>query len=111
MLFLLGQPLGRPELHAHVQVTRAAGIDARQASPAQVELLPALRSGGNRQHHGAGDGRDGNLAAKHQLRIRHQHFRVQVFTVAVEARIFGNVEHYVHVAARTAANAGIAHPP
>src|SRR5438045_3804477 len=41
----IGEPLGRPELHAHVQVARPAAIHARQSALAQVKHMSTLRGG------------------------------------------------------------------
>ena len=68
--------------------------------PAQMEQLPALRSGRNRHATVAGDSRHAELRAEHELRVRDEHFGVEILAVALEPRVIGNLEQHVDVAAR-----------
>src|SRR5690606_38375301 len=97
----------RPELYAHVQITSARRIHARQTASLQMEDLAALRSSGHAQRERTRNAGHLDVRTKHELRIRHEHFAVEIVTVALEAVVFGNLEHDEHVAARRTTKARV----
>src|SRR3712207_7911742 len=63
---------GRPELHADVQVADAAGVNARQSAPAQVEELAALRP----RRHLEGDRALGRERDRKSTRLNSSHANI-----------------------------------
>src|SRR6185503_12373170 len=104
------QAIRRPELHTHVQVSGAARVQPRQPATAQVEHVATLRAAGHTQIRARHDRRYGDLRTEPQLRIRDEHFGIEIFTITLEARIFRHLEDHVHVATFAAALASVAYP-
>src|SRR5439155_5143715 len=67
----------------------------------------ALRPRWHAQDDTAGHRGNIDVGTEDELRIGRQHLGVQVFAVALEAWIVGDLEHYVHVTTRPAARANV----
>jgi hypothetical protein len=74
-----------------------------------MEQRAALRSRWNGHRCVAGDRRHAELRAKDELRVRDKHLGVEIFPIALEARIVGDLEEHVNVSARPASCPGISH--
>jgi len=89
---LFGDSVWRPELDTNVEVARSTGIHTRQSAAAQMEDVTTLGASRNLERDVCGDGGDAHLAPEHKLRVRDQHLGVEIFTVALEARVFSDFE-------------------
>src|SRR5207237_7025421 len=107
-LLFLRQVVGRPELESHMQISGRARVDPRQSATTKVEDLTALCSRRHLKTHAPGDHRHIDVGSERQLRIRHQHLGIKIFTLALETRIFLDLEHHQDVATRTTARADVA---
>ena len=92
-----------------MQVAHATRVHARQSLSAHHEHLATLRALRNRQRQRASDTRHIDISAEYGLRIREQHFAIEIFAVALEAFIFDHFEDDDDITARTAAHPGIPH--
>src|SRR5437764_5957549 len=109
-LFLaLGQPLRRPQLNANMQVSGSTRIHTWQSAPAQMKDLTALRTRRYTQRDAAGHSGNVDVGTEHELCVRDQDLGIEIFSVALEARIVGHLEHHMDVAARATTGAHISH--
>ena len=77
--------------------------------PRRWKTCPLCVPAGTLSDDAAGDRRARSTSApKHELRVRDEHFGVEILAVALEARIVRDFEDHVDVAARTAARARVA---
>src|SRR3989442_729654 len=103
---LLGRELGgRPHVHANVQVAAAALTHARQALAAQPIHRGGLRPRLDLERRLAVRRRHADLGAERRLGERERGIDHEIVAVALEARIFGDVEHRDQVARRAVARA------
>src|SRR5437773_6468501 len=103
---LLGRELGAgPRVHANVQVAAAALAHARQALAAQPIHRGGLRPRLDLERRLAVRRRHADLGAERRLGERQREIDHEIVPVALEARIFGDVEHRDQVARRAVARA------
>ena len=76
--------------------------------PRRWNSAPLCVAGGHRHRRVARNRRNAQLGAKHELRVRDEHLGVEIFAVALEARIVGDLEQHVNVAARPASRSRVA---
>jgi hypothetical protein len=96
------------KLEANVKVAHARRIHSRKTTSSQMKNLTTFRSRGNVKSNARRNSRNFDIGAKDQLRIRDEHFAIQVFAVALETRILFNLEYNQNVAATTAARTDVA---
>src|SRR6185437_10409630 len=108
-LLLAGELLGNFDLHEHVHVAAAAGIDAGRALAAQRRQLGA--AGGTRRNGGdlVAPGRgNGETAAEGGLREGDGDGTEQLRALALEEGVGAHVDQHVEIAGRTTGRPGFA---
>src|SRR5262245_31537058 len=104
-LFLRQLPW-RDDLHRDEQVAAAAaGHDVGHAFSTQAERCASLRPFRDLQRLLALEARDGDFAAERQRRVVERNLAEQVVAIAMEERVFLDVNHHIEVTGGAAATA------
>src|SRR5688572_2122573 len=93
LLFLRAQLLGSVQLDPHVQIANPRRVHSRKTSATEVKYLATLGSRGNLQCHACAYRRHLNVGAEHELRVRDEHFAVQILGISLKTRIFLDLEY------------------
>ena len=103
---LVGQALGRPDVHADVQVAVTALPEPRQALPLEPEHRSRLGAGRDDDERLVRRGGHPELEPERRLGERHRQVVNQVVALPLEALVVLDLEHDDQVAGRSAAHAG-----